>query len=473
MKAYSKYEKFVMKRRTAVNSTNCAFLGLAVFSFSLLPAVIGQAAPKERKSAKGPLIVHPDNRRYLMVKGDPARKAVLLSGSHTWAEFQTYQKETFDYIDWIDKLKSWDHNFMRGWHWEDGMYSPLPYAKVGDKYDLTKYNPVYFNRLKKRIKQAAERDLYVSVMLFEGWSLLGDKHGRQPLAWPSHPFDRNNNIQRINGDLNGDGKGFETHTLLMLEVTRLQEAYVRHCIDEFNHFDNIIWEIANESAGSAEWQYHMIDFIKKYESTKPKQHLVWMNYSPDELFDPNCHADIVSPGGDRQFIYNPPATTGQKVVVADSDHLSPLSSVFDNHWKWFTRGMHPILMDCKYQGLTWWTGRDFHRDHPKWQKIRDALGTIREYSQNMDLVNIIPQKDPVSGPASTGYCLYKTGAEYLVFQPEREKTFTVDLSAGEYYYEWIIPTTGKERIGTIKAAGGKQSFKAPFPWPSAVYIKKM
>jgi len=198
-----------------------------------------------------------------------------------------------------------------------------------------------------------------------------------------------------------------------------------------------------------------------------------MNYSPDELFDPDCHADIVSPSGDKQFIYNPPATTGQKVVVADSDHLGPLSSVFDNHWKWFTRGMHPVLMDCKYQGLTWWTSSDFHRDHPKWQKMRDALGTMQGYAQNMDLVNMIPQKDPASGPASTGYCLYATGVEYLIFQPEREKAFTVDLSAGNYYYEWIIPTTGKERTDTIKTAGGKQSFKAPFPWPSAIYIKKM
>ena len=103
--------------------------------------------------------------------------------------------------------------------------------------------------------------------------------------------------------------------------------------------------------------------------------------------------------------------------------------------------------------------------------MRDALGTIQSYAERMDLVKTAPQQDVASGPASTGYCLYNSGKEYLVFQSEREEAFTMDLPAGEYYYEWIIPTTGKERTGTVKAEDGEQSFKAPFPSPSALYLK--
>jgi len=85
---------------------------LVAFQLSVLPTRVF-AEP-------GALVVHPDNPRYLMVKDDPARKAVLLTGAHTWAEFQTYREETFDYDDWLGKLADWNYNFMRGWIWEDG-----------------------------------------------------------------------------------------------------------------------------------------------------------------------------------------------------------------------------------------------------------------------------------------------------------------------------------------------------------------
>jgi len=421
----------------------------------------------------GLLVVHPDNPRYLMVKGDKAKKAMLLSGAHTWAEFQTYKDEKFDYTDWISKLVGWNHNFMRGWMWEDDYYSPLPLVKVGDKYDLTKYNPAYFDRLKKRLREAARKNLYVSVMLFEGWSVIGKKHGRSPMAWPRHPYHKDNNINGINGDPNGDGKGSEVHSLQISAITKLQEAYVKHFIDQLNGFDNIVWEIGNEcNRESIKWQYHMIDFIKKYEAKKPKQHLVWINFGYKEVFDPKCHADIVSPGGSRAFINNPPATTGKKVVIADSDHLGPLSVTFDLMWQWFTRGMHPILMDCKYQNLAWWGGSSFQREHTKWQKMRDALGTMQTYADKMNLVKMVPQNEKSNSPSSTRYCLYNKGKEYIIFQPAREKAFTVDLPAGKYAYEWIIPTTGKERAGAIEWKGGKKSFTAPFPWPAGLYLKQ-
>ena len=474
LKAYSKSEIFVMKRKTTANSINCAFLGLAVFAFSFLLAATGQAAPKERKSAEGPLVVHPDNPRYLRVKGDPAGRAVLLSGSHTWAEFQTYEDEEFDYIDWLDKLVTWNHNFMRGWMWEDDYYSPIPYVKSGNKYDLTKYNPVYFDRLKRRIREADKRGIYMSVMLFEGWSVLGADRGRRPVPWPRHPYHVNNNINGIDGDPDRDGNGYEVHTLKIPKINRLQEAYVKHFIDELNGFDNIVWEIGNEcNAESAAWQYHMIDFIKSYEAKKPKQHLVWINLGEEAVFDPQCHADIVSPNGDQRYLHNPPAATDTKVVIADSDHLAPLRVTHVQLWKWFTRGMHPILMDCRYQGLSWWTGRSFQPEHVKWRQMRDAMGVIRGYADRIDLAKTAPQDEKADSPSSTRYCLYQPGREYLVYQPTPNKAFDVKLPVGEYRYEWIIPTSGKARTGVIRSAGGKEGFKVPFPWPAALYLRRI
>ena len=424
--------------------------------------------------AKGPLVIHPDNPRYLMVKGDSTRKAILLSGSHTWAEFQTYQDEEFDYVDWLDKLAGWHHNFMRGWTWEDGYYSPMPYAQADNKYDLAKFNAVYFERLKKRIREAGRRDIYVSVMLFQGWSVLGPDRGRQPVPWPRHPYRIDNNLNGINGDPRGDGDGYEVHTLQIPEITRLQEDYVKHFIDELNEFDNVIWEIGNEChAESVLWQYHMIDYVKRYEAAKPKQHLVWINSGEKEAFDPNCHADIVSPGGEEGYLHDPPVATGTKIVIADSDHLAPLRVTHVHFWKWFTRGMHPVVMDCGYQGLSWWTGRDFKSEHPKWQQMRTAIGVIRDYADQMNLARMAPQDRKTDFPSSTRYCLYELGKEYLVYQPASDTTFGVQLPAGTYRYQWIVPTSGKSSTGVLTSAGDKKEFTAPFPWPAALHLKRM
>lgn len=424
--------------------------------------------------AEGPLVIHPDNPRYLMAKGDPTRKAVLLSGSHTWAEFQTYRDEEFDYVGWLDELVGWKHNFMRGWTWEDAYYSPIPYARSGDGYNLAKFNALYFKRLQERIRQAGKRDLYLSVMLFQGWSVLGPDRGRRPVAWPRHPYHVNNNVNGVDGDPGGNGNGYQVHTLEIPEITRLQEAYVKHFIDQLNEFDNVIWEIGNEChAESAPWQYHMIDFIKRYEAAKPKQHLVWINGEEKQVFDPNCRADVVSPSGQRRYLHDPPATAGNKVVIADSDHLAPLRVTHVQFWKWFTRGMHPVLMDCKHQGLSWWTGRGFQPEHPKWQQMRAAMGVIRDCADQVNLARMAPQDGKTDSPASTRYCLYQPGREYLVYQPTPNETFSVQLPAGEYRYQWIVPTGGKSRSGVIRSGGGKQRFQPPFPWPAALRLKRM
>src|SRR5262249_44043332 len=122
-----------------------------------------------------------------------------------------------------------------------------------------------------RAEAAARHKIYVSIMLFEGWGLSF-------ASWDGHPFNIHNNVQRLNGDPDGNGKGTETQALAVPQVTRIQEIYVRKVIDTVNDLDNVLFEISNESMFdfSRDWQYHMIRYAQKYERTKPKQHPVGM-----------------------------------------------------------------------------------------------------------------------------------------------------------------------------------------------------
>jgi hypothetical protein len=151
-------------------------------------------------------------------------------------------------------------------------------------------------------------------MLFQGFSL--DTRENITPAWPYHLFNRANNINGIDGDLDGNGEGTEVHTLADPRVTALQRRYVEKVIDTVNDLDNVLFEISNEDWETREntaWQYAMIRHIKAYEAGKPKQHPVIMTShyhitTPDsDLFE--SPADGISPGN-ASYADDPPAANG-------------------------------------------------------------------------------------------------------------------------------------------------------------------
>lgn len=144
------------------------------------------------QSESGSLHVSDVNPRYFT---DGSGKAVYLTGAHTWnnlVEMNTMaQPNTFDFQAYLDFMERYHHNFMRLWAWELLNWNtkgnreeepkivevgPHPWERTGPgnaidgkpKFDLTKFNPVYFERLRKRVEAAGERNIYLAVMLFEG-----------------------------------------------------------------------------------------------------------------------------------------------------------------------------------------------------------------------------------------------------------------------------------------------------------------
>ena len=229
-----------------------------------------------------------------------------------------------NFTDYLNFLQNHNQNFFRLWACEGWEYSssgpanycePLPYQRTGSskaldgspKFDLNKFDQSYFGRLRSRVTSARDSGIYVSIMLFQRWSLrFGPNLAGNP--WPGHPFNKDNNINGINGDPDGSNDGLESHTLQISEVTALQEGYVRKVIDTVNDLDNVLYEISNEDhSDSTDWQYHFIDFIVNYEKTKPKQHPVGMTalgigkLDNSVLF--NSPADRISPAPDSSHSY--------------------------------------------------------------------------------------------------------------------------------------------------------------------------
>jgi hypothetical protein len=253
-------------------------------------------------------------------------------------------------------------------------------------------------------------------------------------------------------------------------VTELQEAYVRKVIDTVNDLDNVLYEISNESdGGSEQWQYHMINLIKSYEATKPKQHPVgmtveWPGGDNQDLF--NSPADWISPNGSLD---DPPAADGSKVIIDDTDHLCGICG--DRMWVWksFTRGRNPIFMD-QYDDSYKLDGGGYDPNNANDVSLRKNLGYTRMYADRMNLAGMRPRGDL----SSTGYVLANpgiSGAEYLVYAPNGGE-FTVDLRgvSGMVSVEWFNPESGVKTAAAAVSGGANRSFTPPFSGDAVLYL---
>lgn len=458
----------------------------------------------DRKPTNGPLQRKDGLRCYF---ADRSGNPVYLTGSHNWSNFQEVFTGDpyieFGYDEFLDWVVQHNHNFIRGWHWEQTSWDqfssercpirPMPFARTGPgtakdglpKFDCTVFNPEYFERLRTRVSQAAKRGIYMSVMLFQGWS-TENRFIDMPVGrpWDGHPFNPNNNINDINGASIGGCRAI--HSLVNPSVTHIQEQYVRHVIDTVNDLDNVLFEVGNEHFRDAyEWSEHMIRFIHDYEASKPFQHPVGITsggggedaITNEQLF--SSSADWVSP---REFfeenaLYcsDPPEADGDKIIISDSDHLWGIGGNVPWVWKSLCRGLNVALMDpyepthdmaTEKWGI--W-GELSHRDHPIFEPIRVAMGQALWYAEKMDLDKVIPRSEL----SSSGYCLAAEGEEYLVFsETGGEIEITLSDKNLTYTVEWLDTESGELLVNKPILASGAQKFNPPFDGPYVLYLAK-
>lgn len=485
------------------------------------------------------------NPRYFT---DDSGEAIYLTGAHTWMVFQDAivpdhpeRSVIFDYEGYLDRMQAGGQNFLRLWCRESSigmgagrnMHSftePLPYRKVGQRengcpvFDLTQFNEEYFTRLRQRVIQAGERGIYVSIMLFEAWSV----DSRPGYIFDSHPYYRENNINGIDGNpapiacgaLSGENdknpfvptERILVHTLDDPKITALQKNYVKKVIETVNDLDNVMYEIANEALRwSRYWQYEMIDFIHETEKMMEKRHPVWMSHLVPAQNESLWigHAEALSPGVEStadDYCINPPAADGSRVILADTDHLGGIWGTSQWVWKSFLRGLNPIFMDdisgkqpegSGKAGAEQPTpdgtagpakadvpGRESEAENPvsmlfgryqyglpeDWEEpVRTALGRAAFWAKRIDLTAMVP----AGWASSTGYCLADPGREYLIYQPE-SGSFKVNLYGADatFVVEWYRIETDEIIEGRPFSCGMAIDFTPPCPGEVLLHLKR-
>jgi hypothetical protein len=466
---------------------------------ALVAAMIGvclMARNAQAEPARGPLRVHPTNPRYFTdgtVDPDGQLRAVFLTGAHTWdlqADMgQDDPPVPFDFDRYLDFLEAHHHNFIRYWAWETTRFdvratrdwkskglvhyiAPHPYARTGPglaldgqpKFDLTTYDPAYFERLRQRAVAAGERGIYLSVMLFEGWSLYhaNQRKGTEPgWAWRSHPYHPDNNINGIDGSKPGAPVDGLVHSLIHADVNQLQAAYIKHVVETVNDLDNILFEVINEG-GDPAWDRWVIEQVRNVEAGLPQQHPIGLTgHGAESLASMlDSTADWVSPGSRDGYQDVMPAWDGQtKVSLLDTDHVWGVGGNPKWVWRAFCRGHNPLFMD-PYDGLSLGIPAD-----PKWSPVRQAMGVARQLAERINLAAMVPS----DALASTGFCLAAPGSEYVAYLPDGGSVELV-LEAGPYRVEWLQPVSGEVTATDALTAAGRQTLTAPFGGPAVVHL---
>jgi hypothetical protein len=485
---------------------------MRIVSAALISVAIALAAAPQPSTGKiaGPLVAS-DNPNYFR---DASGSVLILNGSQTWNTLQDWgtngSVQTLDFNAYVNFLVAHGHNFTLLWTVEmpkfcglpstvssppDFTAGPLPWKRTGPgtatdgglKFDLTKFDQSYFDRLRKRTEDLRNAGIYVGVYLFTGEFLKSFR-----CSSDGYPFTRANNINGVDDGYTTGKRGTGSISMTAPNgTTAFQDAYVEKAIDTLNDLPNVLWLVSEESStDSVWWNDHHISHIRAYESKKPHQHPIGygtISGLPDTTMY-NSYADWVKP----EVRISPVKSCGSgkpacKVNINDSDHSywemwNQTAQQNRNYaWENFMTGNQVLFMD-PYTVYYPRENRNLcpsptngicRAPDPRWDNFRDNLGYILRYSRKVNLAKVTPH----DSLCSTKYCLAQTpavGAEYLIYAPSGG-SFTINLSAmsgsRRLALEWFNPSTGATIVGdSIPAGSSSQSFTPPFSGDAVLYL---
>jgi hypothetical protein len=428
---------------------------------------------------EAPLALHPDNPHYFLFRSKP--QILITSGEHYGAVLNS----DFDFIAYLDVLKEHGFNQTRmfsgtyreypgAFNIAENTLSPpaksflCPWARsdkgdAGDglnKFDLTTFDPRYFERLKIFISEAGKRGIVVELVLF--CTMYEEK------LWALSPMNAANNINNV-----GRVGPYEVYSAKEPQLTEAQEELVQKIVRELNGFDNLYYEICNEpnerGGLSREWNDRIVKAIVEAEKDLPKKHLIAQGIARDEKITDanpsvsilNFHAaspkdaarnyhlkrpiadDETGGKGTKDFPYRSEAWEFLMAGGGVFSHLDFSFTVAD------PRGTKPVRNVPGSGG----------------PEIRRQLQVLKKFMESFDYLKMQPENALVRGlPGNvTAHVLAEAPKAFAVyFRGGTQLECTIDLAAGEYRAEWVNTRTGRiEKSEMISSRNGKGTLISP------------
>jgi len=471
-------------------------------SFFLLIFLI--ACQSKNQSKTDIISLHPENPNYFLFKGKPT--VLITSGEHYGAVMNT----DFNYQKYLQTLQNDGLNYTRvfmGPYSEIGDHTfgisnntmnPKPESwltpwvkdKTSNKYDLSKWNISFFDRLKAFMTAASEKGIVVEVTLFTSYY---SNH-----QWSLSPFNPKNNVQGF------DSISYkQVNTINNGQLMDIQEKYVRKIVQELNGFGNVFFEIQNEPwsdnpifvekivetdtlshaakwqrivetarSESLEWQKYIAQIIFSKEKDLPNKHLIAQNISNfrNKIENPDPTISIFN------FHYAYPEAASEnlhlkKVISLDETGFMPHQDILyrTQAWKFILAG-GAIYNNLDYS----FTVGEEDGTHPidsvtpGWShpEYRKQMKILKDFIESFDFIRMKPDNSILkvtTGRLSGFQVLAETGKQYGIYLiGGSESEITLELPDGEYITEWINLLTGtKDRGQNLIAKNGSASLICP------------
>ncbi|MEX0775232.1 MAG: hypothetical protein WD042_05905 [Phycisphaeraceae bacterium] len=436
-----------------------------------------------------PLALHPDNPHYFLHNG---QVTVLITSAEHYGAVSNLD---FDYLAYLEALAADRLNHTRlfiasyveppgAFKIQNNSLCPaagrliapwarstrVGYAGGGAKFDLMRWDPAYFVRLRDFIAKAARHDIIVEVTFFS--TMYNDA------TWQMSPMHPDNNI-------NGVGMGVSFNDVYQAWANAglrdVQDALAGKVITELKDCDNIYYEIINEpyiGDDKIAWQNRMINsIVVPAQAALDDRHLLSVNVA---------NGDAVVTAGNGldsnisiyNFHYSNPRAVrdnyGLSRAIGDNETNAhgPLDATYRREAWAFILGGGAI-----FSNVDW----SFTVDHEDGTYVYDAqtpggggaalraqLGVLKEFIHGFDLVKMHPQRTILSNYQSnaSAEALIASGKQYALYLKDAEAPQVtkgpvgIDLPAGNYRAQWIDVLTGEVvHSRSIAATGGVRPLK--------------
>lgn len=468
--------------------------------------------------------VHPRSHRCFVYRGKPMK--ILTSAEHYGAVMNT----AFDYDVYLEEMRRTGQNQTRVFTfyrelWGQDIRNTLavdrknpaatimPWRRARGrgkgpdglaKFDLDRWNPAYFGRLKDYVGKCAKHGVICEIVLF------CNPYNQRQYAW--YPCNEAGNVNDVGTDCD-DFRQFMT--LDAPSVVAFQEQFVRKIVRELNAFDNVYYEICNEPYGGsfpkrwkkkgAAWHAHVAGVIRQTEKELPKRHLIAANVAKDDTaISKDPRIDIIN--------YHYPSIRTWEFMRQRDRFRKPI--VFDENFTGIVgsdpkrkRERYPInraeawltlLSGCAgFSNLDWTftaadetgSGKVRLRDGRQidGRPLRRWLAILRRLLGQYDVASLTPAVGVLPGrvrgyghaAATDGqgrYVLYFV--DERLFQanpcPSEPLEVTLKLPAGRYTARMFEPRTGKATRMPALRSNGSATLKTPeFRADTAVLLERI
>lgn len=352
-----------------------------------------------------------------------------------------------------------------------------PFARSGEgtawlglsKYDLTKFNPWYWSRLRDFADIAEERGLVLFHQNYFQHNIL-----EAGAHWADSPWRSANNINNTGfpepPPYAGDKRIFQAEPFY--DVThpvrrKLHEGYIRQCLDNFTNRANVIQFTSAEFTGPLHFMQFWLDTVGMWEKeNRHSQPIIALSCTKDVqdaiLTDPlrSVTVDVIdfrywwrtdkgefAPPGGKNLA---PRQFERQWRGGKPDDASLASMAAAYRAKFPTK---PLICDFDAAGWAWVCAGG---SMPRLPKTTDAK-----------LLAAIPQMKPSAELSKDGrWVLRETGKQMLICDGSAE----LDLSneSGSFRVNVVNPRSGEVTPSETVKAGGK----VKLPDASVIWLRK-